>query len=304
MRMGSVAEIEEPHQNRQRRTVLHDFFSDLRYAGTRIPAQSRIRRARRRHHGARHRRQHGGLQRRERRAPEAAAVSRAPIGSSRSARRFSRPASDPAAGLHRQLSRLARPELVVRGHGHLPRRGIAGQPGRPRPSTAARPPSMRSSFACFGVEPILGRTFTPEETAPEDRPRRHHQPRVLAKPVRRGSSHPRADHSRGHHAAGDRRRDAAGLPVSRARRMSGRPQTTSSTSRTGHNFLAVARLKPDVSLEQAQAELNTIAAAPRAAVPGEQQGPRRHRGPRCRTSWWAMCASRCTSCGASSAWCC
>ena len=38
------------------------------------------------------------------------------------------------------------------------------------------------------------------------------------------------------------------------------PQTTSATSRSGHNFNAVARLKPEVSIEQARAELTAIAA--------------------------------------------
>lgn len=38
------------------------------------------------------------------------------------------------------------------------------------------------------------------------------------------------------------------------------PETTRATNRTGHNFFAVGRLKPDVSLEQGQADLAAVAA--------------------------------------------
>ena len=50
------------------------------------------------------------------------------------------------------------------------------------------------------------------------------------------------------------------------------PQTTSQSSRTGHNFFAVARLKPSVSLEQAQAELTTIAARLEQQYPDSNRG--------------------------------
>ena len=50
------------------------------------------------------------------------------------------------------------------------------------------------------------------------------------------------------------------------------PQTTSSTSRTGHNFFAVGRLKPNVSLEQAQADLNVVAATLEQQYPESNKG--------------------------------
>jgi predicted permease len=114
-------------------------------------------------------------------------------------------------------------------------------------------------FRVLGVNPILGRTFTPEETAPGagrvvvisyaywqrqfggDR-------RVLDRTIRLGISP----------------RSIVGV-MPPGFRFPGdtdiwTPQTTSSTSRTGHSFFAVARLKPRVALDEARAELSTIAA--------------------------------------------
>ena len=114
-------------------------------------------------------------------------------------------------------------------------------------------------FRVFGVNPLLGRTFTPEETSPGTgrvviishaywQSRFGGDPRVLERTVRVGTT-PRAIVGvmpPGFQFPGET--DVWG------------PQTTSSTSRTGHNLFAVARLKPDVSLEQARAELTAIAA--------------------------------------------
>jgi putative ABC transport system permease protein len=114
-------------------------------------------------------------------------------------------------------------------------------------------------FRVFGVTPLLGRTFTPEETAPGTgrvviishaywQSRFNGDPDILQRTVRVGTT-PRAIVGvmpPGFHFPGQT--DVWG------------PQTTSSTSRTGHNFFAVGRLKPDVSLEQARADLRTVAA--------------------------------------------
>ena len=54
----------------------------------------------------------------------------------------------------------------------------------------------------------------------------------------------------GNEPARHRRRDAAGLPVPGPDGRLESNQTTRTTSRTSHNFFAVGRLKPGVSLEQ------------------------------------------------------
>ena len=126
-------------------------------------------------------------------------------------------------------------------------------------------------FRVLGVTPILGRTFTPEETAPGTgrvviisyaywHSRFGGDPRVLERTIRMGITP----------------RSVVGV-MPPGFQFPGEtdvwtPQTTSSTSRTGHNFLAAARLKPDVTLEQARAELNTIAARLAEQYPESNQG--------------------------------
>ena len=126
-------------------------------------------------------------------------------------------------------------------------------------------------FRVFGVNPLLGRTFTPEETSPGTgrvviishaywQSRFGGDPRVLERSVRVGTT-PRAIVGvmpPGFQFPGET--DVWG------------PQTTSSTSRTGHNFFAVARLKPHVPLEQARAELSTIAARLEQQYPESNKG--------------------------------
>lgn len=113
-------------------------------------------------------------------------------------------------------------------------------------------------FRVFGVEPLLGRTFMPEETTPGSRAvvisHAYWQSRfagdagVLERTL----------------LVGDDPWPIVGVmpPGFRFPRETDLwlPQMTTSTSRTGHNFFAVARLAPDVSLDQAQAELAAIAA--------------------------------------------
>jgi len=126
-------------------------------------------------------------------------------------------------------------------------------------------------FHVFGVNPILGRTFTPEETSPGTgrvaiisyaywQSRFGGDPRVLERTIRVGAT-PRSIVGvmpRGFQFPGET--DVWG------------PQTTSSTSRTGHNFFAVARLKQNVTLERARAELNTIAARLEQQYPDSNKG--------------------------------
>jgi putative ABC transport system permease protein len=126
-------------------------------------------------------------------------------------------------------------------------------------------------FRVFGVEPIIGRTFTPEETSPGTgqvvilshafwQRRFGGDPRVLGRTLRVGES-PRSIVGvmpPGFHFPGET--DVWG------------PQTTSSTSRTGHNLFAVGRLEPGVSLQQAQTELNAIAGRLEQQYPDSNRG--------------------------------
>lgn len=125
-------------------------------------------------------------------------------------------------------------------------------------------------FRVFGVEPVIGRTFIPEEMASGSRAvvisyaywqtRLGGDPRVLERTVRVGND-PRP-------IVGVM---PAGFRFPRQTDIWG-PQRTRSTSRTGHNFFAVARLKPGVSLERGQADLNTIAARLEQEYPASNKG--------------------------------
>jgi putative ABC transport system permease protein len=126
-------------------------------------------------------------------------------------------------------------------------------------------------FRVFGVNPILGRTFTPDETSPGTgrvaiisyaywRSRFGGDPRVLERTIRVGTTP----------------RSIVGV-MPQGFQFPGEtdvwnPQTTSSTSRTGHNLFAVARLKQDVTLERARAELHTIAARLEQQYPESNKG--------------------------------
>jgi putative ABC transport system permease protein len=126
-------------------------------------------------------------------------------------------------------------------------------------------------FRVFGVEPVIGRTFTPEETSPGTgrvvilshaywQRRFGGDPRVLERTLRVGEG-PRSIVGvmpPGFQFPGET--DIWG------------PQTTSSTSRTGHNLFAVGRLKPAVSLQQAQTELHAIAGRLEQQYPDSNRG--------------------------------
>ena len=126
-------------------------------------------------------------------------------------------------------------------------------------------------FRVLGVQPMLGRTFTPEETVPGTgsvviisysywQSRFGGDARVLERTIRAGLT-PRS-------IVGVM---PPGFGFPNETDVWG-PQTTSSTSRTGHNFMAVARLKPDVSLDRARAELTAIAAGLERQYPESNKG--------------------------------
>lgn len=126
-------------------------------------------------------------------------------------------------------------------------------------------------FRVFGVEPIIGRTFTADETSPGTgrvvilshsfwQRRFGGDPRVLDRTLRVGES----------------QRSIVGV-MPAGFQFPGEtdvwgPQTTSSTSRTGHNLFAVGRLKPGVSLQQAQTELSAIAGRLEQQYPDSNRG--------------------------------
>jgi putative ABC transport system permease protein len=126
-------------------------------------------------------------------------------------------------------------------------------------------------FQVFGVQPIIGRTFRADEVHPNAPPivvishsywqnRLGGDPRVLERTIR---------------VANVARSIVGVLPP--GFRFPGEtdvwgPQTTSSTSRTGHNLFAVGRLKPGVSLEQGRADLTTIAASLEQQYPDSNKG--------------------------------
>ncbi len=125
-------------------------------------------------------------------------------------------------------------------------------------------------FRVFAVEPVIGRTFTPEEMLPGSRAavisheywqsRLGGDPRVLERTIRVGN---------------DPQPIVGVMPPGfqfRKETDVWTPQTTRSTSRTGLNFFAVGRLKSDVSLEQAQTELTTIAAGLEQQYPESNKG--------------------------------
>ena len=127
-------------------------------------------------------------------------------------------------------------------------------------------------FRVFSVEPVIGRTFSPEELElGSDQPaalisyafwqsRFGGDPAILQRTIRLGNV-PRPIVGvlpPGFHFP--RRTDVWSN------------QTTRSTSRTAHGFLAVARLKPHVSLDQAQTELTVIGARLEQQYPESNKG--------------------------------
>jgi putative ABC transport system permease protein len=113
-------------------------------------------------------------------------------------------------------------------------------------------------FRVFGLEPVVGRVFLPDEVGPDAPPNalvsyaywQSHfggDPRVLERTLRVGNTP----------------RTIIGV-MPPGFQFPGRtdiwlPQTTRATNRTSHSFFSVGRLAAGVSLEQAQADLATVA---------------------------------------------
>ena len=127
-------------------------------------------------------------------------------------------------------------------------------------------------FRVLPVQPVLGRLFSPDEVAPgNDRPavlishaywqsRFGGDPRVLEQTVRLGTNPWRIVGVLPPHFQFPNRTDIWS------------PQTGRAASRTSQQFRAVGRLKPGVSLAQAQAELTAIAAGLEQQYPDSNKG--------------------------------
>jgi putative ABC transport system permease protein len=127
-------------------------------------------------------------------------------------------------------------------------------------------------FRVFGVAPVLGRTFAPEEMAPGRRS-------VLISHgywQRRFGGDPNVLQRAVHFGAGSDTSPIVGvLPPGfqfPARTDLWLPETTRSTSRTSHSYFAVGRVEPGISIEQAQTELSAIAAGLEQQYPGSNKG--------------------------------
>ena len=127
-------------------------------------------------------------------------------------------------------------------------------------------------FRVFGIQPVIGRTFGPEDLVPNSsqpvalishaywQSRYGGDPAILQRTIRVGSGV---------------RQIVGVMPPGFQfpnRTDVWTPQTNRTASRTSHSFLAVARLKPGVSLESANSELNTIAARLAQQYPDSNQG--------------------------------
>ena len=127
-------------------------------------------------------------------------------------------------------------------------------------------------FGVFRIVPAIGRTFGPEDLVPDNsqpvamisdaywHSRYGGDPGILQRTIRVGSG---LRHIVGVMPPGFQFPNRTDVWT---------PQTNRTASRTGHNFLAVARLKPGVALEAANAELNTIAARLAQQYPGSNEG--------------------------------
>jgi putative ABC transport system permease protein len=126
-------------------------------------------------------------------------------------------------------------------------------------------------FRVFAVQPIIGRTFRPDEVGPSAplqalishaywQSRLGADPRILGRTIRVANT---ARSIIGVLPPGFRFPEETDVWI---------PQTTTSTNRAGHSVFAVGRLKPGVSLEQGQADLATVAASLEVEYPDSNKG--------------------------------
>ena len=213
--------------------------------------------------GDRHRRLHRRLQHRQCAAAGIAAVS-----ASASTRHCcGRPTRTTAIGRSSSRSRSTKTGSAKRG---ASRRWASGStapttsrrrrsPNRCRAS--ARPPSL---FTVLGVPPALGRVFTEEEEKPGHRVvvisdgvwRKHFGGTALGD-RRIDSTQRRAVRSDRRHAEGFR------VPVAEQRRVGARLRSTNgrTSERGSHSFCVAGRLKPEVTFEQARADVEQVGRA-------------------------------------------
>ena len=139
---------------------------------------------------------------------------------------------------------------------------------------AERVPGLRvtaSFFDVLGIPPMLGRTFLEGRGRRRPRPRRRPQPRLVDAPLRRRPGDRRQDHPDRRQGARRRRRHAArrsssstAAAASCGCRSAGRKAIR---DRTSNSFIAIGRLKPGVTMEQARSEMDTIGRALSAEYP-------------------------------------
>ena len=127
-------------------------------------------------------------------------------------------------------------------------------------------------FRVLRIDPIVGRTFTADDANPDSeqpvalishgywQSRYAGDPGILQRTIRVGSG---LRHIVGVMPPGFQFPNRTDVWT---------PQTNRTASRTSHSFLAVARIKPNVSLETAQAELNAIAARLAQQYPDSNKG--------------------------------
>ena len=133
-------------------------------------------------------------------------------------------------------------------------------------------------FPTLGVPPALGRHLQRGRRSRRRRAGRDPQRRRLAPPLQRRSRHHRAQRHRQRPASHRRRRDAARSSAFLKTRRSGfrwrrSPRRIRATNR---NLFTFGRMKPGVDLAQARADMASMAATHRGAVPGHQRRLERH----------------------------
>ena len=143
--------------------------------------------------------------------------------------------------------------------------GDARLTGSGEPERLSGVPVSQNFFSVLGVRPSLGRTFTAEECLWKAPKVAILSDRHLAPALRVGPRHPGPAHPR-QRRPGHRRRRDAGVVRLRHRVRAGHPDRlllpvplSKETNKWGNTLAMIGRLKPGVSLEQAQAEMRVLA---------------------------------------------
>ncbi len=218
----------------------------------------------------------------------------------------SRPGRPQAAGL-RDRRRLATPDHELRRHGGPRSRSVTLTDGDGAEESASHG-SRPTSFRCSASSRCRGGTSRTNEAADRQHARPH-QPSPLAITLRRLPRRSRHVHRPQRLAVSDHRRPSR-EPRSSARRR--RLGAAHDVSGLGHpsreprrgSWFVVGRLRPDVTLDQAQAEMSAIAPRPRRSVadgrpqPGNQRrSAQRVRGRDPGRGWRCGCSpARCCAC--------